>query len=288
VNSPTRIPGPLAQLGEGPLWHHDRLYWADITGHALWCTWPDVPRHDCWQFDRTVNAVLPRRSGGLVLAMNDGLYHFDPARASLSLLAQTDIGLPTRCNDGKCDAAGRLWIGTTPLGNEGPLGSLYRFDLAGRLGRVFPDIGCSNGLAWSADQRTMYYIDSPTRRIDRCDFEPTSGTPGHRRPHVLVPPELGYPDGMAIDAEGHLWVGHWGGWAVVRYHGETGAELARLSLPVARVTSCAFGGPRFEQLYITTARTGLTDEELAAQPQAGALFVATPGVRGLPADEYGG
>jgi sugar lactone lactonase YvrE len=289
MSTATPIPGAQAELGEGPLWHHDRLYWVDITGHALYCTWPDEPRHQRWQFDRPVTAVLPRRAGGLVLAMSDGLYHFDPARGSLALLHLIEDGQPTRCNDAKCDAAGRLWVGTMPWGKgSGNIGALYRYDTAGRLAQVFFGISCSNGLAWSADQCTLYYIDTGTRRVDRCALEPLSGTVLSRQPLLEVAPALGYPDGMAIDAEGHLWVGHWGGWAVVRYHGQTGAELARVALPVARVTSCAFGGPGFERLYITTARTGLTAAEQAAQPLAGALFVTTPGVCGLPAEAYGG
>ena len=150
------------------------------------------------------------------------------------------------------------------------------------------EVAISNGLAWSADSRTLYYIDSPTRRVDAFDFDPEEGGLSNRRTAVALQDGWGYPDGMAIDAEDKLWVALWEGWGVARFDPGSGELLARIEVPVARVTSCCFGGPGYQDLYITTASRDMEAEEWKRQPEAGGLFVARPGVPGLPAARFRG
>jgi sugar lactone lactonase YvrE len=134
----------------------------------------------------------------------------------------------------------------------------------------------------------MYYIDTPTMQVVAFDYDPDSGAISNRRVIITFPPGVGRPDGMTVDAEGRLWIAHWDGHRVSRWDPHEGRLLSEIPLPVARVTSCAFGGPNLDRLYITTARHGGTDEQLSEQPHAGSLFAASPGVAGLPAHEYGG
>jgi sugar lactone lactonase YvrE len=157
-------------------------------------------------------------------------------------------------------------------------GALYRLDLDGRVALVVDDVTISNGLAWGLDGRTMYYIDTPTRRIDAFTFELSTGEVHDRRTVVRIPSDAGLPDGMTIDAEGGLWVALWGGAAVHRY---VDGRLDRvIELPVSQPTSCAFGGSDLTDLYVTSAREGLSEGDLRDQPLAGALFRVRPGVRG--------
>jgi sugar lactone lactonase YvrE len=157
----------------------------------------------------------------------------------------------------------------------------------GHVTRVLAGLAIANGMAWSHDDRLLYFIDSATGRIDVLDFDPADGRATNRRPLIEIPARAGWPDGMTIDANGALWVALWDGHAVRRY--TPAGDLDRIvELPVARVTSCTFGGPSLTDLYVTTARDGLSADQLAAQPLAGGLFVVRPGVGGLPAFRFAG
>jgi sugar lactone lactonase YvrE len=197
-----------------------------------------------------------------------------------------EAGPALRFNEGKCDTSGRFWAGTMAYDETPGAGALYRLDPDGRASLMLIGVTISNGLAWSLDGRTMYYIDSPTRRIDAFSFTPETGEISDRRPVITIPGELGVPDGMTIDAEGGLWVALWGGAAVHRYLDGRLAEVIRL--PVSQPTSCAFGGSDLDELYVTSAREGLSFEQREAQQLAGAVFRVRPGVRGLPAAVFGG
>jgi sugar lactone lactonase YvrE len=166
-------------------------------------------------------------------------------------------------------------------------GSLYRLDPDGSVHRVLEGTTISNGLAWSAGGATLYYIDTGGQAIQAFDFDLETGGVSRRRDIAEVPVALGRPDGMAIDSEGMLWVALWDGGLVTRWDPKSGALLDRVSLPVSRPTSCAFGGPNLEDLYITSARSGLDAETLEAQPLAGGLFRARVGVGGVPEFEFG-
>jgi sugar lactone lactonase YvrE len=191
-----------------------------------------------------------------------------------------------RFNDGACDPQGRFWAGTMSLDGRTGSASLYRLDTDLRVTRVLDGVSVSNGIGWSPDGATMYYVDTATDRIDAFDFDGVVGTPGRRRTFVELPGP-GSPDGLCVDADGAVWVALWGGWSVERYLPD-GTRDAVVELPVAQVSSCAFGGPELEQLFITTAWDGLSAADREAQPLAGALFRVEPGVRGLPTTPFRG
>lgn len=279
-----------ATLGEGALWdpQSQRLLWVDIEGHQLHRFDPQQGHDQAIDLGESVSTVVPRASGGLVVALPHRLVALDVASGRRELLAEAEVdNRDTRFNDGKCDPAGRFWVGT--LSNSRTPGAhLWRLDADHSLHRMVDQVTNSNGLAWSPDQRTMYYIDTSTRRVDAFDYERETGQIARRRPVLTVPEAWGKPDGMTIDAEGMLWVALWGGGRVTRWDPSSGCLLATVQVPAARTTSCAFGGPQLDQLFITTARSGAGEAELRQQPQAGSLFVACPNVVGLPAFAFAG
>jgi sugar lactone lactonase YvrE len=223
------------------------------------------------------------------MALTDGFWLLEPSGVNLRPLAAVEADRPgTRFNDGKCDPAGRFWAGTMAYDETPGAGTLYRLDPDGRVEPMLAAVTISNGLAWSLDGRTLYYVDSPTRRVDAFDHDPAGGMLTNRRPFVeLGPGEPGVPDGITIDAEGHLWVAFWDGWAVHRYQPD-GTLDAVVPDPVARPTSCAFGGVDLADLYVTSASIGLSPAELAEQPHAGGIFRARPGVPGLAPVPFSG
>jgi sugar lactone lactonase YvrE len=206
------------------------------------------------------------------------------------MIADPEAHLPgNRFNDGKCDPAGRFWAGTMRIAEDQVgAGSLYCLDRDLTVRKMWEGITIANGIAWSSDAKTMYYIDTPTCAVAAFDYDLATGSIANRREIIRTPKEAGFPDGMTIDAEGMLWVAYWQGWRVVRWDPSTGEMLATVELPVERVTAPWFGGPNLDELYITTARIGLSDEARAQQPLAGSLFRARVGVAGLPAFEFAG
>jgi sugar lactone lactonase YvrE len=279
-----------ADLGEAPTWDADahRLIWVDITKGLVHSFDPDTGQDDVVDVGQPVGAAVPTRSGRLALAAEDSFSLLDPATARTDLLAEVESEVAeTAMNDGKCDGAGRFWAGTKDVEGHRPLGSLYRLDADHRLTRVLKDVTISNGLGWSPDQRTMYYIDSTTYGIDAFDFDFSSGSVSHRRRMVELPVAWGLPDGMTVDEEGLLWVAFWGGSAVRRI-GVDGRLASTIELPASQTTSCTFGGDDLSDLYVTSARVGLSDTELREQPSAGGLFRLRAGVRGLPSHPFAG
>lgn len=276
-----------AELGEGPSWdaRTARLAWIDVLGRRINLTDPDTGATDSTDVPLHVGAIAGRAAGGFIAALQDGFWVVgDGAPRKLAAVAEAAPDL--RFNDGKCDPAGRFWAGTMPYDETRPVGCLYRLEPDGTVARVLDGVTISNGLAWSGDGRTMFYIDTPTRRIDAFTIDPVSGSLAGRRTVVDIPAGAGWPDGMTIDAEGGLWVALWGGWAIHRY---LDGRLDRVvQLPVAQPTSCAFGGPNLDELFVTSAWKGLTAAERAGQPLAGALFRVRPGLRGVPSVLFAG
>jgi sugar lactone lactonase YvrE len=233
-----------------------------------------------------VGAAAVRRDGGLVLALRDGFAVVDSGSTVVRIVTDTEQGVSrNRMNDGKCDAMGRFWAGTMPLDEASPTGALYRLDPDFSAHAMVLDVTISNGLDWSPDQRHMYYIDTATMGVDVFDFDLESGSIANRRRLITLHSGEGSPDGMTVDAEGCLWIALWGGRAVRRYLPD-GTLDQSVTLPVSKVTSCAFGGPELEDLYITTAAIGLTEAELTEQPYAGGIFRARVGVKGRPANTF--
>ena len=284
-----------ATLGEGPSWD-------DATGTLIWV---DISARTVHRFDpvsgvdvtRSVGldvgaAVAHVASGGIAVAVRDGFALLPPGNGPLDLRGPTEADRPdARMNDGKCDSQGRFWAGTQRYDLAPGAGSMYRWELDGTVKQVFGDITISNGLGWSPDDRTMYFIDTAKCSIDAMDFDTATGAVSNRRELVNLPSSIGGGDGMTVDEEGYLWVAMWDGWAVRRFAPD-GVLDRIIRLPVSHVTSVCFGGPDLSDLYITSGRvneTGpLPPEQLAREPLAGALFRARPGMRGLPTHPYRG
>jgi sugar lactone lactonase YvrE len=238
-----------ALLGEGPRWdaEAERLLWVDIDGGLLHAGDRTV---DC---DDKVCAVAPWEGEVVLVALAGALAAVDVSDGSVRRLAEVPHGRPgMRCNDGACDPAGRFWIGTMALDRTPGAAALYRYDPDGALHTVLTGITLSNGLGWDPAGRLMYYIDSPTQRVDVLDYDPGSGTIRNRRPFVAVPEADGLPDGLAVDDEGGVWVALYGGGEVRRFDAE-GGVTGRVEVPAAHVTACCFAGNR---LFVT-ARGGL-------------------------------
>ncbi len=282
-----------AEHAEGPAWDAARgeLLWVDIMAGRLWRASYDggglvgERSHDV---GHALGAAVPAAAGGWMLAAGEGFAHL-AADGSVFVLDQPESvhGGRTRMNDGKCDPAGRFWAGSMAWDARPGAGTLYRLGLDAGLTTVLEGVTVSNGLAWAPDGYTMYYIDTDTHRVDAFDFDPDTGHAGNRRPVVEIPPEQGNPDGMTLDDDGFLWVALWGGRAVHRYD-PTGRHVATVHVPATRVSSCCFGGDDRSTLFITTSRQQLTEEQLAAEPDAGRVFRAEPGVAGPPATSYRG
>lgn len=283
-----------ALLGEGPVWdaRTQQLYWVDIEGYQVHCFDPATRAHRAIDVGQYVGSAAVRTAGGLVLALKSGFAMLDLETEKITPIADAEAHLPgNRFNDGKCDPAGRFWAGSLHLNEDHGVGqgNLYCLYADHSVQLKVPGVWISNGLAWTRDAQTMYYIDSPKQCVVAYDYDKATGALANPRVVIEVQgSELGYPDGMAIDEEDMLWIAHWDGGHVCRWNPQTGAELAEIKVPVLRPTSCVFGGANFDTLYITSARTRLGAEKLAGQPLAGSVFQCQPGVRGLPMNEYAG
>ncbi|HYP70092.1 MAG TPA: SMP-30/gluconolactonase/LRE family protein [Variovorax sp.] len=282
-----------AELGEGTLWsqREQALYWVDILGHQLHRLRLADGARDSWRFDEEISAVAERANApGLLVTLRRGFALFDPARPQepARYLHQPEEPAGNRFNDGKCDPQGRFWGGTMDSDCRAPTGTLYRFDADGSCTLHESGITVSNGPTWSADGRTMYFNDTAPNRILAYDFDPESGTLSNRRAWLRLAPGDGYPDGMTTDAAGRLWICHWGGACVSCHDPVSGAELARIALPAAHITNCAFGGPELRTLFVTSAWSGLDAAQRKAQLLAGALFAVELDSPGLPAPLFCG
>lgn len=282
-----------ADLGEGPVWNapSQQLVFVDICVGRIHAYDPATRALGTIETGAMVGCVVPRARGGLVAALADGLWEIDPISDMKGLLFVPSGHDSARCrfNDGKCDPQGRLWAGTMGLKSEPKLGALYCFPSTREAYRAVADVSISNGLAWSREGTTLYYIDSPTRRVDAFDFDPERGRISGRRPAIQLPAGPDLPDGCTLDADGMLWVAHWGGGCLTRWNPKTGQQLATLRVPAPHTTSCAFGGANHDVLYITTARRGLKPDQLNEFPESGSIFgCRIPGVSGLPAQAFAG
>ncbi|HAD60561.1 MAG TPA: SMP-30/gluconolaconase/LRE domain protein [Planctomycetaceae bacterium] len=280
-----------AILGEGPLWDDQAqvLWWIDIIGRRLRRFDPSNGSNQTFELPEKPGTVVLGTDGLLGLAMQTGFYSFDPATEHLIQIADPDSHEPeTRFNDGKCDPKGRFWAGSMEDKETGKLiGSLYSLS-DGVCTKHFGGIGVSNGIVWNSSADTMYYIDSPTRKVDAFDYDLTTGAVSNRRTVINVPDGLGYPDGMSIDVNDKLWVCMWHGWAVIQFDPESGEIMQKLDVPVRNVTACAFAGPDLQELYITTSRHGNDDVGLDDQLDAGGLFHTRVNVQGTGFARFAG
>ncbi len=280
-----------APHGEGPVWHptEHTLDWVDIMAGHLHRYDPRSDRDSMIDVGQPIGAFAPRRSGGYVLALEEGFGVLEPS-GEIRVVASIERSVPPqRMNDGKCDSAGRFWAGTMAYDFTPGVAVLYRLDGDFKLTTTLSHVTLSNGLDWTDDDRTMYYIDSLAHGIDAFDFDPAAGAIGRRRRLIDIPSDPTgpagetVPDGMTVDAEGFLWVAVFGSSEVRRYspHGDLDCIVR---LPVCAPTSCAFGGEDLTDLYITT---NVVFED-GREPLARGLFRSRPGVRGRRARLFAG
>ena len=280
-----------ATLGEGAIWNHKEkmLYWIDIEEGILHKFNPVSNKDVQFNLDKRIGTVVPSEKGGLLVALEDGIYHYDIKTDSISFIVNpAKNSFEIRFNDGKCDPAGRLWAGTMSLTGKQKAGALYCLNKDGTIEKKIDSISISNGIAWSLDYTKMYYIDTPTGKVREYDYEITTGKISFLRDAVIIPPDMGHPDGMTIDSDGNLWIALWGGSAVGCWNPDNGKLLYKINVPVLNVTSCAFGGENLETLFITTAKQGIPQNEIEKYPHRGGLFKADAGIRGAPAFFYKG
>ncbi|MBA3576136.1 MAG: SMP-30/gluconolactonase/LRE family protein [Sphingomonas sp.] len=277
-----------AILGEGPVWveREQALYWLDIKGRRIFRL-GETGELDQWDTPMRVGSIAPRQSGGFVAGTEDGFAWIDLDRDRFEIFHNPEPHLPdNRFNDGKTDPAGRFWAGTMDNREKQATGSLYRLDpnLESRV--VDKDYRVTNGPAFAPDGRRMYHNDSARQTIYMFDVG-TSGELGERRVFAQFSEGDGYPDGMTVDSEGCLWVAFWDGWCLRRISPD-GEVIRKLEMPVQKPTSCAFGGPGLDRLYVTSARVGLDQNALEMQPCAGGLFLLETGARGVPQMPFAG
>lgn len=275
------------RLGEGPVWNVNEraLYWVDIDGHRFYRYHPATGAQEHFDVGQPIGVLRFRKSGGLVMALRDGLAFWDAQTPSLRFIANPEPGKPqARFNDGAVDRLGRFWAGTLA---PGATSRLYRLDPDLSLHTMETGITVSNGIGWSPDNRTMYFTDSRIHMIYAYDFDLASGTITHRRAFVHTPDDPSTPDGLTVDSEGFIWCARWGGWKVVRYD-PTGKVEREIRLPVEYPTSCAFGGETLDELYITSAWTRLSEAQRKEQPAAGDIFRLKTNIKGLPEPLFAG
>jgi sugar lactone lactonase YvrE len=272
---PELVCNTISTLGEGPVWDDEMntITWIDILNgkiHQL----NEHGNRKTMDVGRMIGAVAPVSGNRWIAAMQDGFAFVDINTKTVTPIDDPEAQIPrNRFNDGKCDEAGRFWAGTMSLHDDSGMGSLYVIDSSLRSRKVLSDINLSNGLAWSSDNSKFFHIDSPVREVSVYPFDINEGTLGERKFLFKTPEADGYPDGACIDTEDKLWIAHYDGWQVCRWDPLTGEKLLTIKLPVAQVTCCTFGGPTLQDLYISTGRQTLTEDQLKDQPLAGSLFV---------------
>jgi sugar lactone lactonase YvrE len=276
-------------LGEGPSWHSQRksFFWVDIEGKTVYeYNWQDKKTHQ-WQLQHRVSLVMEGNSDTMLLALQGGLAFLDLNTGKLDWLLDIEKEVSTnRTNDGACDTEGRLWIGTMNLECKEGYGTLYCIDKDMQLQKKLEQLSIPNGIAWSLNNDKIYHTDTATSTVRSYFFYPFTGNISFERAAITVPSEMGSPDGMCMDEEGMLWIAHWGGFGVYRWNPENGMLLDKLELPVPQVTCCAFGGENLDHLFITTAKDGLSEEQLGKYPDSGNVFIAKPGVKGIARNKF--
>lgn len=280
-----------AILGEGAIWHpfENKLYWVDIEGKLLHIFDPVTMADNAYSTSERIGTVVPVKSGGAIVALQNGIAHYDLSNDQIQYKLDPEKHLSNnRFNDGKCDPSGRLWVGSMALDEKKGAGSVYMVSPDFSIQKMITDVTISNGISWSLDGLKMYYIDSPTRKVVSYNFNNINGTISNPEVIIEVAEHLGFPDGMTIDSRGMLWIALWGSGGVGCWDPNTGDLLELIKLPAPHVTSCAFGGPDLNQLFITTARQGLGKEELGMYPNSGDLFMAEMDIQGVPAFLFGG
>jgi sugar lactone lactonase YvrE len=281
----------VCELGEGPVWDetNQSILWLDINKGQIHQYNINTNLHTFFNVGEMIGCIASRANGGFISGLENGIAFINVEKNIVEHIINPEEGLGNRFNDGKCDAAGRFWVGTMSKKEEESKGNLYVMETDLSVKKKIENVTISNGIAWNADSTIMYYINTPTNYIFAFDFNIETDEINNQRVVIDLTHESGHADGMTIDEEGMLWIAFYGGWRVARYDPDTGNLLQQVKLPVENVTCCTFGGTDMNDLYITTASQNMSEELLKQQPHAGKLFVVKNcGVKGLVPDKFKG
>ena len=284
---PALVVDAACRLGEGPVWHPDEesLYWVDIDGRAVHRHDPASGDTDRFGVDDDIGVIGLWFGSTWIAAGRRGIYRLDLPAGSIVLYADPEGHLPdSRFNDGKIDRQGRFWAGTLTF--EGARSWLYRMGLDLGLEVVDGPFTICNGIGWSPAGDRMYFVDSMRYVIHRYDFDLATGAVADRTDLIRFDPADGIPDGLTVDVAGDIWCAMYGAGSVLRIDPD-GEVREAIAIPVSRPTSCAFGGPDLDVLYVTSAREGIPEDRLRREPLAGGVFSVRPGARGRPEPRFG-
>jgi L-arabinonolactonase len=270
-------------LGEGIIWDAASacVWWTDIDGSKLYRYQSEDKQLDHWTTpERLGSFALVSDSEFLICGFASGFAYFNPHSGELQWLEKIEQNNPgTRLNDGRADRQGRFWAGSMVESGDRGAGALYCFDQQLQVASKVSGLTISNGLCWSPDSTVMYHTDTPSRRINAYDFDAATGAIANQR--CLVRTEKGcFPDGSSVDAEGYIWNAQWGASQVVRYSPEGEVDFV-LPLPVSQPTCVAFGGPKLDRLFVTSATQGFDEQTLSAEPEAGNVLVFQTNISGI-------
>lgn len=296
------LKGVTPTLGEGPHWDDktQSLLFVDILSHTVYKWDSNSSKMESKTLDSNrASLIIPRESGGYVVSSSNRVETLDWDTGKTEVLGVLDNADTHVLNDGKCDAVGRLWAGTVgknPIAKKEDaavgIGNLYLLDNKGVISLKKDKLTIANGLTWTNDNKTMFYIDSYASKVWSYDFDLASGVIKNEQVCIdFDDPDsadyLGVPDGMTIDTEDKIWVACFGGGRVVRFDPENGKVLQTVDFPAKRITSCCFGGPNLDELYVTSSQFSMNDDE--PQEFGGSVFRVTGlGVKGLPANVFKG
>lgn len=288
VDVPMAVLERQAQLGEGALWNHmnQTLLWIDIEGKELNVFNPKDASNQSIALDQRIGTVVPIDEQNVLVALKDGIYQLNTKTKELERKTSPEDRPANRFNDGKCDPAGRFWVGTMSMSGVEKQGALYCIGPDFSTEKKIDSVSISNGIVWSLDKTKMYYIDTPTRKVMEYAYNDATGEISEVRAAIHIPDSLGFPDGSTLDSEGMLWIAMWGGHCVTRWNPQNGALLQKIDIPALNVTSCAFGGENLDILYVTTAFLGMDEEQTKRYPLAGQLFAFRPGIKGIQASFF--
>ncbi len=277
-------------LGESPVWHPGRrsLFWVDIEKKKIYEKPHPGNKAIVHQLHYPIGALVIENDHSMIIALQDQIFAYYLETKNARLLCDLEKDIATnRANDGKCDPAGRLWQGTMDMDCAPGAGALYCIEEGKTPRKMLSGLSISNGMAWSPDGRWFYFIDSPTYRIECYRYDVATGNIAFERTAVHVPTDMGMPDGMTIDRNGMLWVAHWGDGTLRQWNPDTGELEESINLPAPQITSCTFGGDHYDELFVTSARTGMSAAALEQYPQSGALFMIKVPVGGFPPTFFG-
>lgn len=280
-----------ATLGEGPFWdcESEQLFWVDIEAGVLHSHDAKTKKNSEWSLGEMIGAVVPSEKETLILALETGIASFNYKTKELrplGILENSDQNL--RFNDGKCGPGGNLWIGTMHKNLKPGYGNLFKVDHELQESLQISNTSISNGMAWSPDKTKFYYIDTAVYEVWEYDYDVVMAEISNRKTIFKIPESYGGADGMTIDREGMLWIAHWGGGCIRRWNPETAEVLEKIEVDAPHVTSCCFGGKDLKTLYITTARSGMSENGLKSYPHSGGLFCYISDIGGFKVNSFKG